>query len=303
MNDDLQSHFQTHPYGRFLGSADSADAVRDVVYGIPMDYTCCFRPGTRLGPKEIRYFADNLELFSVEQMRALEEESFFDAGDLELPFGNAGGALDVIADAVDGLLAAGKRPIGVGGEHLVTAGIIRGFARHFGEELCILHVDAHYDLRVDYAGCEMSHATALRRCWETLAMSVEDRPMRLVQLGIRSGPAEEALFAHEHIPQLHPRGEDDLVAKLEEVLAMWGDRPVYCTFDIDAVDPAYAPGTGTPEAGGLTSREALALMRFLPRFNLVGFDLVEVSPPWDHAGITSALAAKMIRELLIGLQA
>ncbi|MBA2664668.1 MAG: agmatinase [Bradymonadaceae bacterium] len=290
------------PYGSFIGSAQSAEGVRNVLFGIPMDFTCCFRAGTRLGPKEIRYFSDNLETYSVEQGRELREDSFFDAGDVELPFGNAAGSLEAIDAAVEAILASGKRPIALGGEHLVTAGIIRAIGRHY-PDVVILHIDAHFDLRETYAGQALSHATALRQCWNTLGFSTSDSPSRLVQLGIRSGPREEAIFAREHILQLQVEGALDVRRQLESVRQMWGDRPVYCTFDIDALDPAFAPGTGTPEAGGLSSREALEIMRFLPRFNLVGFDLVEVSPVLDHAGITSALAAKMIRELLIALDA
>jgi agmatinase len=294
--------FIPQPYGTFMGflGASSFDDARNILFGIPMDFTCCFRAGTRLGPKEIRYFSDNLEDYSVEQDKQVVENSFFDAGDLELPFGNPAGCLEVIEEAASNILAAGKRPIALGGEHLVTAGLVRAVAKHHPDAV-ILHVDAHYDLRSHYAGEALSHATALRLCWQALGMTPEDSPARLVQLGIRSGPKEEAEFARKCIPQVHPDGVADLRARLEELVTLWGDRPVYCTFDIDAVDPAYAPGTGTPEAGGLTSREALELMRFLPKFNLIGFDLVEVSPPLDHGGITAALAAKMVRELLIAL--
>lgn len=295
--------FVDKPYGQFLGSAPGFEAASNILFGIPMDFTCCFRAGTRLGPREIRYFADNLEEYSVEQRRALAEDTFFDAGDLDLPFGNPAACLDVIEEAVDQIFNAGKRPVAMGGEHLVSAGIVRAIAKHFPDAV-ILHVDAHFDLRHTYADQELSHATALRLCWNALGMSPTDQPPRLVQVGVRSGPAEEAEFAHQHIPQILTESTSELIAELEKLRALWGDRPVYCTFDIDAVDPAYAPGTGTPEPGGLSSHQALAIARFLPTFeNLVGFDLVETSPPLDHAGITSALAAKMIREFMIATQA
>ncbi|RAL21206.1 agmatinase [Lujinxingia litoralis] len=295
--------FAEKPYGQFLGSGESFEAARNILFGIPMDFTCCFRTGTRLGPREIRYFSDNLEDYSVEQRRGLEADTFYDAGDLELPFGNPAQCLDVIEAAVDQILQAGKRPVAMGGEHLVSAGIVRAIAKHFPDAV-ILHVDAHFDLRHTYAEQELSHATALRLCWNALEMSAEDQPPRLVQIGVRSGPAEEAEFAHRHIPQIHSESTAELLAELEKVRELWGDRPVYCTFDIDAVDPAYAPGTGTPEPGGLSSHQALAIARFLPSFkHLVGFDLVETSPPLDHAGITSALSAKMIREFMIATQA
>lgn len=286
---------------KFLGSAASSEGVADVILGLPMDQTCCFRPGTRLGPREIRYHSDNLELFSIEQGRELPEGSFYDAGDVELTVGNLDATLDEIAEAVGEILDRGQRPICIGGEHGVTAGIARAFAGRY-PELCVLHVDAHYDLREEWLGSPMSHATALRNVWSSCGMTTSDDPPRLVQIGIRSGPPEEWAFAQKHIPQFMPDGVASLETFLLEWAARWKGRPVYCTFDIDAVDPAYAPGTGTPEAGGLSSREALALVRALSQFRLVGFDLVEVSPPWDPSGITSALAAKLIRELLIALQ-
>lgn len=286
---------------KFLGSATSAEGVRDVILGIPMDQTCCFRPGTRLGPREIRYHSDNLELFSIEQGRELPEGSFYDAGDVELTTGNLEATMEEIATAVAQILDAGQRPISLGGEHGVTAGIIRAFGPRF-PDLCVLHVDAHYDLREEWLGSTLSHATALRNVWNTCGFTAEDDPARLVQIGIRSGPVEEWRFAQAHVPQFMPDGVASLVDFLEVWAERWRGRPVYCTFDIDAVDPAYAPGTGTPEAGGLSSREALAVMRTLAKFDLVGFDLVEVSPPWDPSGITPALAAKMVRELLIALQ-
>ncbi len=286
---------------RFIGSADSVEGVRNVILGIPMDETCCFRPGTRLGPREIRYYSDNLETFSVAQGKELAEGSFYDAGDLELTIGAPDRTLDEIAEAVGEILDRGQRPICIGGEHLVTAGIARAFATRY-PDLCVLHVDAHYDLRDEWLGSKLSHATALRNVWKSCGMSTDDKPSRLVQIGIRSGPKEEWEFAREHVPQFTPEGSDQVVAFLDEWALRWKGRPVYCTFDIDAIDPAYAPGTGTPEPEGLTSREALAIMRSLANFDLVGFDLVEVSPPWDHSGITAALAATMIRELLIALR-
>lgn len=284
---------------KFLGSG-TRDAASNVLLGIPLDETCCFRPGTRQGPREIRYFSDNLETFSVELGAELAEDAFYDAGDLDLTIGNPETALTEIADAVGEILDAGKRPICLGGEHLVTGGIVGAFAeRH--DDLCILQIDAHYDLRQEWLGSRLSHATVIRQCWETCGMSATDDPSRLVQVGIRSGPVEEYRFAQRSIPQFMPDGAASVEAFVDQLAARWAGRPVYCTFDIDAIDPAYAPGTGTPEAGGLSSREALAIVRSLSKLDLVGFDLVEVSPPWDRAGITSALAAKMIRDLLISL--
>ncbi|MFU8806962.1 MAG: arginase family protein, partial [Bradymonadaceae bacterium] len=208
--------FLHQPYGSFIGSASDSKAVRNILFGIPMDFTCCFRAGTRLGPKEIRYFSDNLETYSVEQDRELEGDSFFDAGDLELPFGNPAGCLEVIEAAASSILESGKRPIALGGEHLVTVGLVQAVAKHH-PDAAILHIDAHYDLRPQYAGEPMSHATAAHHCRQALDMQPGDQPARLIQLGVRSGPREEADFARRHVPQLHPEGVSDLRAQLEGV--------------------------------------------------------------------------------------
>ncbi len=291
------------PYGRFIGSMESGADARVVVLGAPCDTTTCFRPGTRNGPREIRYYSYNLEEYSIEQDRELEPDFFFDAGDLELPFGNAARSLDIIEAAVSQILAAHKTPVLLGGSHLISAGVARGIAAHH-PDTAILHIDAHYDLRADYMGEELSHATALNLCRDALGITVgPEEPMRHVQMGIRSGPKSEAHFARAHIPQLFPETVAELRAQLEELAHTWAGRKVYCTFDIDAIDPAFAPGTGTPEAGGLSSRQALEIMRLLPQhFDLVAIDLVETNPTLDPSGITCALVAKMLRELLIALQ-
>jgi agmatinase len=293
----------SNPYGQFLESASSPEGVKNILFGVPLDVTTSFRPGTRQGPRDIRFHSYNLENYSVEQGKELQPNSFYDAGDLDFAFGNVRDSLDMCADFVDAIIAQGKRPIAMGGEHLVTGGLMRGVARHY-PDAAILHVDAHFDLREEYYGEELSHATALRLAWKALGRDDNERPEdgpHMVQIGIRSGPKSEADFVRGRIPQFTPDGVADLRRFIEELAETWKGRPVYCSFDIDAVDPAHAPGTGTPEAGGLSSREALALMRMLPKFNLIGFDLVELNPTIDAGGITGNLAAKMIRELLIAL--
>ena len=183
----------------------------------------------------------------------------------------------------------------------MSAGVARSIGRHH-PDAALLHIDAHYDLRDDYEGEALSHATALRLCREAMEIGADEAGRaRMAQIAVRSGPREEAEFAARWIPQYHPETVAGLEATLAELGERWAGRPVYVTFDIDGVDPAYAPGTGTPEAGGLSSRQALALMRALPRVfpDLVGLDLVEVNPSLDPSGITGALAALMVREFLI----
>lgn len=305
MSDSISKHpaLWANPYGQFLQSAASPDHVKNILFGVPLDVTTSFRPGTRQGPRDIRFHSYNLENYSVEQGRELGDDVFYDAGDLDFAFGNVRESLEFCGDFVDKIIAAGKRPIAMGGEHLVTGGLMRGVAKHY-PSCAILHVDAHFDLREEYYGEELSHATALRLAWKALGRDKNEQETEgphMVQIGIRSGPKSEADFVKGRIPQFHPDGVADLTRFIEELAKTWEGRPVYCSFDIDAVDPAHAPGTGTPEAGGLTSKEALALMRLLPKFNLVGFDVVEVNPMVDPGGLTGNLAAKMIRELLIAL--
>lgn len=295
-------HIWHGPFGQFIGSASDATDADVVVLGAPFDSTTCFRPGTRLGPKEIRYYSYNLEEYSIEQDCELEEGFFYDAGDLELPFGSAARSLDMIEEAIASILEAKKIPVVLGGEHLVSGGVARGIARYYPDAV-ILHIDAHYDLRVDYMGEELSHATALNVCRNALQIGAEEEPVRHVQMGIRSGPKSEAMFARQYIPQLFPETVDQLREEIQSLAKTWEGKKVYCTFDIDAIDPAYAPGTGTPEAGGLSSRQALELMRLLPEyFDLVAVDLVETNPTLDNSGITCSLVAKMLRELLIAMQ-
>ena len=289
--------------GHFIGSAETLDEARVVMFGAPSDSTTCFRPGTRNGPREVRFYSHNLEEYSVEQDRELREGFFFDAGDLELPFGNAARSLELIEQAVDAILTREKTPVVLGGEHLISAGVARAIARH-APHAAILHVDAHYDLRADYLGEALSHATALHLCRQALGITPgAPEASRHVQIGVRSGPKSEAHFARAHIPQLFPHTVKELHEQLRRLAERWRDRPVYCTFDIDAVDPAFAPGTGTPEAGGLSSRQALELMRVLPQhFDLIAVDIVETNPSLDPSGITCALVSKMVRELLIAMQ-
>lgn len=297
----LDDHLWQNPYGTFLGSDETHEEAPIVLFGAPLDSTTCFRPGTRDASRQIRYYSYNLEEYSIEQMAELLPGTFFDAGDLELPFGDAARALELIERATASFAGAGKLPVVLGGEHLISAGVARGLASVYPDAV-ILHVDAHYDLRTDYMGVELSHATAMNLCRDAFGMSTEDTPARLAQMGIRSGPRSEAEFARDHIPQLFPEGLADLRAQLTALGETWRGRPLYCTFDIDAVDPAFAPGTGTPEAGGLSSLQALEIMRLLPQhFDVIGVDIVETNPSLDHAGITCALVAKMVRELLISL--
>jgi agmatinase len=276
------------PTTGFLANTTDFEAAKAVILGLPMDYTVSFRPGSRLGPQRIREVSYGVEEYSFYLNASLFERSFYDAGDLALPIGNVDGSLKVIREAVKAVLAAGKMPFSLGGEHLVTWPIIQAMAEKY-RDLAVVHFDAHADLRADYLGEPNSHATVMRRTAELIG------PRNLYQFGIRSGTREEREYAEQNtnmfFNQIHPA--------LQQVLPELGSRPVYISLDIDVVDPAFAPGTGTPEPGGCTSWEIIQAIHQLKRCNVVGFDLVEVSPALDLSQITAILAAKILREAIL----
>ncbi|MBS3947374.1 MAG: agmatinase [Dethiobacter sp.] len=273
--------------GFFLAAGTDYGTSSLVIIGAPMDITVSFRPGSRGGPQAIRSASPGLEEYSLYARQDLREASFYDAGDLLLPFGNVTRSLELIKEAVALLLEAGKFPLLLGGEHLVSLGALRAVAQKF-PGLAVIHFDAHADLRTDYLGEAYSHASVMYRAHQELGVD-------LFQFGIRSGTAEELAYAkqHTHFYPFH------VLKPLREAEKLLRGRPVYVTLDIDVVDPAFAPGTGTPEPGGISSAELLAALPLLARLNVVAFDLVEVAPLYDPAGITAMLAAKVVREMVL----
>ncbi|NLO20902.1 MAG: agmatinase [Syntrophomonadaceae bacterium] len=272
----------------FMAASNKLEECEKVLLGIPFDATTSFRPGTRLAPYRIREVSEGIEEYSIYQDRSLENLNFFDAGDMVLPFGNVIECLDRIERISDYFLEQGKKLFSMGGEHLVSLPLIKSYYRHY-PELVVLQLDAHADLRDHYLGETMSHASVMRQASDLLG------PRRVFQLGIRSCTRDELSYAQTHTRMY----ADVLLEVLDQVKGLIGSGPVYFTLDVDVIDPAYAPGTGTPEAGGFSSRQVLQLMQQLKDLNIVGFDLVEVSPPYDNGDITSILAAKIIREALL----
>lgn len=272
----------------FLMSQPDYESAKAVIFGIPMDWTTSFRPGTRLGPTRIREASWGLEDYSFAVDRSLQEIPFYDWGDLELPFGNVAAGLRIAAEATRRFLNDGKMPFMLGGEHLVSLPVIKEVKAKY-DDLRVLHFDAHADLRHQFFGEELSHATVMRRVVEVIGKG------NLYQIGIRSGPKEEYEFAAENTHLL--RG--DFLTAVDQAIASIGDRPLYISLDIDAVDPAFAPGTGTPEPGGCTSAEIIEAVHRLGKARVVGFDLVEVSPAYDPSERTTVLAAKILREAIL----
>ncbi|KML00052.1 agmatinase [Rossellomorea marisflavi] len=276
----------------FIKSHPSYEESSVVLYGMPMDWTVSYRPGSRFGPTRIREVSIGLEEYSAYLDRELEEVKYYDAGDIPLPFGNAQRSLDMIEDYIDGLLADGKTPFGMGGEHLVSWPVMKAVAKKH-PDLAIIHMDAHTDLREEYEGEPLSHSTPIRKIAEHIG------PENVYSFGIRSGMKEEFQWAKEngmHISKF------EVLEPLKEILPTLAGRPVYVTIDIDVLDPAHAPGTGTVDAGGITSKELLASIHEIARseVNIVGADLVEVAPIYDPSEQTANTASKLIREMLLG---
>jgi agmatinase len=275
----------------FIGcDAEYADA-KIVLYGAPFDSTTSFRPGARFGPSAMRHESFGLETYSPYQDADLTDCAIFDSGDMELCFGSAEQALQDIEKRAEQILTDGKLPLLLGGEHLVTLGAVRAVLKKY-PDLHIIHFDAHADLRDDYLGAKLSHACVIRRCHDLVGDG------RIHQFCIRSGEREEFCFAAQHT-NMHPfqfDGLEETVTRLQEQ-----GTPVYFTIDLDCLDPSAFPGTGTPEAGGVTFPQLLQAIRTVSVANVVGADVNELAPMLDASGVSTATACKVLRELLLAL--
>jgi len=261
----------------YLGCTAGYDEADIVIFGAGYDGTTSNRPGSRFAPAAMRTESFGLETYSPYLQRDLEDIKVYDAGDLELYGRRPEVMLTLIEETVAEIAKDGKIPVMIGGEHLVTLGAVRALAKAH-PDLHIIHLDAHADLRADYLGEELSHATVMRRCYDLVGDG------RIFQVGIRSGTREEFEFKAAHIAQ---------------TLENFMDKPIYFTLDLDVLDPAALPGTGTPEAGGMTFLELLNDIVHLEKFNIIGCDIVELSPPYDPSGISTATACKILRELML----
>lgn len=273
----------------FLGCDNEYGESGIVVFGAPFDSTTSFRPGARFASRTMRGESYGLETYSPYQDKDLEDYSIFDGGDLELCFGDTEKALAAIESYTTRVLRDNKRPVMIGGEHLVTLGAVRAVARKY-PELKVIHFDAHADLRDDYLGAPLSHATVLHRVWDIIGDG------RIYQFGIRSGERSEFQWAKEHVStqKFNFEGLAEVVEKLQ-------GQPVYFTLDLDVLDPSVFPGTGTPEPGGVSFMELLEAIRKVSQLNLVGCDINELSPVYDQSGASTAVACKVLRELLLAM--
>ena len=274
----------------FIGCDCDYSQADLVIFGAPFDSTTSYRPGTRFGPSAIRHESFGLETYSPYQDKDLEDCSIMDSGDLELCFGSSEQALEDIEARAEQILQDGKFPLLMGGEHLVTLGSVRAVARKY-PDLHIIHFDAHTDLRDDYLGAKLSHACVIRRCHDILGDG------RIHQFGIRSGERAEWQFARAGHTDLHPFCFDGLAETIRAI----GDKPIYFTIDLDVLDPSCFPGTGTPEAGGVSFMQLLEAIRTVCQGNVVAADVNELCPILDQSGASTALAGKVVRELMLAI--
>jgi agmatinase len=273
----------------FIGCQSEYKGSRIVLFGAPFDGTSSYRAGSRSAPSSIRMESQGIETYSPYLGKDLAETAVFDRGDLELPMGNARQALRIIRKNTASILDDGKKPFMIGGEHLVTLGAFEAAAEKY-QDLCLIHFDAHTDLREDYLGEKLSHATVVKRIWEITGDN------RIFQFGIRSGMKEEFEWAKKHtcLTRFNFGGLSEAIQKIK-------DKPVYLTIDFDVLDPSEMPGTGTPEAGGVRYKELFDAIRAVSACNVVACDVVELCPPLDNSGISVALACKLLREILLQL--
>jgi agmatinase len=268
----------------FLAAKEPSSATRVALFGCPYDGTSSYRPGARFGPAAIREASQVLETYEARLRCDLEERYFCDLGDVELSAGDKADALSRIGEAARKVLALRQIPAALGGEHLITLPIIEAVREHHSD-LVVLQFDAHFDLRNKYLGDTLCHATVMRRVCDAL------NPSRILRVGARSGTLEEYEFAEKHGISCPSNGAN-------EIRDWAGDRPIYITIDMDVLDPAFCPGTGTPEPGGLTYCELDNLLLQFQNLHIVGWDVVELAPHWDTSGISSVAAAKIVRTLL-----
>lgn len=271
----------------FIGCNNEYDESKIVIFGAPFDSTTSYRPGTRFASSAMRNESFGIETYSPYQDKDLTDIKVFDGGDLELCFGSPESALNDIENFSAQILSDGKMPLMIGGEHLVTLGSVRAAAKKY-PDLCIIHFDAHADLRDDYLGQKLSHACVMRRCHELVGDG------NIFQFGIRSGDREEFIWGREHVitNKFNFRG----LEKLHEIIK---NKPVYFTIDLDVLDPSCFPGTGTPEAGGVTFTELMLAVQTVSTMNTVAIDVNELSPALDQSGASTALACKLLREILL----
>ncbi len=265
----------------FIGATTNYDEAEIVLIGMPYDCTCSNRPGTRFAPQQVRVESVGIETYSPYFDFDIANKPFFDAGDLEFPFGNAEKTLKIIEENTDCIYNDGKKILGIGGEHLLTLAEIKSIRKKY-KDLAVIQFDAHTDLREEYLGEKLTHSGVMYRIAKIVGYD------SIAQIGIRSGQKEEFDFMNKY----------HTLVKSPLELDKFKNRPVFLTIDVDVLDPSLMPGTGTPEAGGMTYIELINMLKCIKDFNIIGADIMELAPDIDPTKVSTATACKLIREVL-----
>lgn len=274
---------------KFVGFESDYPGAEIVFVGIPFDGTSSYRAGSRFGPVFLREASDSIETYSVVQRKDLLDRRICDAGDIILPIGNTKGALHKIEAWISSVLRDRKKVFSFGGEHLITLPILKSFLSVYGD-LFLIYIDAHADLRDEYLGEKLSHATVLRRICEIIPGE------NIFHLGTRSGEKSEIEFGERNI-NFYPSFD---LEELREVIGRIPEAsPVYLSVDLDILDPSVAPGVGNPEPGGISFNSLLNCISMIGDKNIVGMDVVELSPHYDPSGVSAIVAAKLVREMIL----
>lgn len=272
---------------KFFDCESNFDDADIVIFGAPFDSTTTFRPGARFAPQTMRMESIGLETYSPYFDIDIEEHNINDSGDLDLPFGDTKLTLDMIQIQAKKIFEKGKKSIMVGGEHLVSLPVIEEAYKKY-PDLRIIHFDAHTDLREEYLGVKLSHSSVFKRVWDIVG---DDR---IYQFGIRSGTKQEFYWAKDGHIYINKFNFDNLLSIVEKIKKY----PVYLSIDLDVLDPSIMRGTGTTEAGGVSFKELIDAIKDVSVLNIVGLDIVELSPHYDHSGVSTAVACKVLREML-----
>lgn len=284
----MKSNMFTNNF-KFMSMDSSYENSDLVVFGVGFDGTTSNRPGTRFASSAMRKEFDGLETYSPVLNLDMEDFNICDIGDLELSIGNTEKVLDEIYENVKTLINDNKIPFMIGGEHLVTLPAFKAVYEKYND-IYVLHFDAHTDLREEYNNCKNSHATVIKRIWDIVGDE------KIFQFGIRSGTKEEFDFS---LNKNHTYMEVANIITFKEIVESLVGKNIYLTIDLDVLDPSIFPGTGTPEPGGITYKELENTFKILKQYeiNIVGCDIVELSPDYDITKVSTITACKVLREL------
>jgi agmatinase len=275
--------------GHYEGCISTYEDAEVVLFGAGFDGTSTYRPGSRFAPMALR--SETLlaqEDYSPYFDLDLKDKKIHDLGDIEIVFGDTNETLARIEKISTSIVDNGKKPVCIGGEHLVTLPVVKPLLSKY-PELHIIQLDAHLDLMDELFGDRYSHGTVMRRIFDLMK-----QPFRIYQVGVRSGHRDEYAFAKSNT-NLYPFNSDEFLKNLDA----FSDKPVYLTIDLDVFDPSLIPGTGTPEAGGIFFQEFISILKRIKNINIVGADMVELSPQIDPTNTSTIVASKILRELLL----